>query len=142
MNPPFEVPIAGEHRGRDEIAGLDAIGDRLGERTAVADTSRATITDQVKADIFESGQQTTVLQIFRHNPRPGREAGFYPRLRLESFFGGFFRSQDRADQNRRVRCVRAARDRGNDDRTMLELETIAVQLYGNGLFRAAASHQS
>src|SRR5678816_352685 len=96
MNPAFEVPVTGQHRGGDEIAGLDAIGDRFGERTAVADTSRATIADQVKADIFESGQQTTVLQIFRHNPRPGREAGFYPRLRLESFFSGFFREQARA----------------------------------------------
>ena len=61
VNPAFEVSVAGEDRACNEIAFLDAGGDRLRQRSAVADASRTAVTHEVKAELFQVGQKTALL---------------------------------------------------------------------------------
>ncbi len=49
----FEVAVAGEHAGDDQVVFLDGFGDRLGQRAAVADAGRAAVADGVEAELFE-----------------------------------------------------------------------------------------
>ena len=53
----FEVAVAAQHRGRDQIALLDRRADRLRQRPAVADAGRAAVADQVEAQRLQRRQQ-------------------------------------------------------------------------------------
>ena len=55
MHAAFEVAIAGEHRGGDDIAGLDARGNFRLQRAGIADAGGAAVADDIEADGLERG---------------------------------------------------------------------------------------
>ena len=57
----FEIAIAGEHGGRDQIMFADGFGDRLRKRAGIADTGGAAITDEIEAELVELLLQTGTL---------------------------------------------------------------------------------
>ena len=63
---------------------------------------------------------------------PGREARLHPWPAREPALDRLLRQQPGGDHHLRVRGVRAARDRGDDDGAVVELEALAVELAPDG----------
>ncbi len=62
-----------------------------------------------------------LLQVVRHDFRAGGEAGLHPRFARQPLLDGLLRDEAGADHDARVRRVRAARDRRDHDRAVLDL---------------------
>ena len=60
--PRLEVPVAGEHRGGHQRMLLDGLGDRLGQRAAVADAGGAAVSHDLEPQLLEIGQQSGRLR--------------------------------------------------------------------------------
>ena len=114
----LEIAIAAQDRARHQVAILDRAGDRLVNRPAVADTGRASVTDQVEAQFLERLDQPRALEVLRDDLRAGREAGLHERLDREPARDRFFRENPGREHHRRIRGVGAARDRRDHDRAM------------------------
>ena len=99
---------------------------RIGQRTAVADTGGAAIADQIELEFVEIWCEPGSLQVVGHNFRAGREAGLHPRLNLQTALDRLFRQQTRAEHERWVRRVGAARNRGDDHGAARQFERVAV----------------
>ena len=127
MDATLEVAVPGEHRHADDVARAHRLGDLGTQRPGVADARRAAIAHHVEADPFEIGQQPGLAQIVGHDPRAGREAGLYPRAGREAERARLARKQPRADEHGGIRGVGAARDRGDQHRTIAELELGAAR---------------
>src|SRR5260370_33443619 len=80
VNTALEIAVAAQDRANDQISLLDRPGDRFGDRTAIADTSRASVADQVEPQLFEIRREPGALAIVRHDSRTAREARFSPTL--------------------------------------------------------------
>ncbi len=121
LNAAFEVAIAAQH-GRHHEAALAHLGcNFVGQRTAVADAGRATVTHGVEPEQIEVDVQTRSLQVIGHDFRAGCQARLHPRLSREALFNRALRQQARANHHAGIRCVGAAGDRGDDDRSVLQL---------------------
>ena len=127
----FEVAVAGEDAGDDEVVFLDGLGDRLGQRAAVADAGGAAVADGVEADLFEVGVEAGFLEVVGDDARAGGEAGLHVRRDGEAFFDGFLGEQAGGDHHARVAGVRAAGDGGDDDVAVFDVESFVVPLDGN-----------
>src|SRR5690606_10181652 len=53
MDAPLEVAVAGEHAGDDKVALLDGPGNGLRQWPGVADAGRATVSNQIVAELVE-----------------------------------------------------------------------------------------
>src|SRR4030042_2024026 len=51
VDPPFEIPIAGQHRRGDEITLADGTNNLTRERSAVPDARRAAVADDVEPQV-------------------------------------------------------------------------------------------
>ncbi len=116
----LEIPVAAQHRGDDEVPVLDDARHRFRQRAAVADARGAAVADDVEAELGEILEQPGRLVILGDDQRAGREARLHPGLHLQPALDGVAREQAGADHHARVRRVRAARDRGDDDRAVIE----------------------
>ena len=105
--------------------------DRLRDRTAIADTGRASVADQVEAQLLEVLGETRALQIVRDDLRSGREAGLDPRLDREAALDRLLREQSRGHHHRRIRGVGATRNRRDHQRAVSERKFRAVHLDRN-----------
>ena len=132
VDPAFEVPVATENCGGDQIAFLDRLGNRLRQWAAVPDAGSAAKPDHVEAKRFQVREQSGFLQILRDDPRAGRKARLDVRLDLEPPFHCFLGDQTGGDDHRRVGGIGAARDRGNDHRAVLQLVSFPVDLHRYG----------
>ena len=147
MDPPFEVAVAAEHRGDDQVVLGDRVRDLLAERAAVADARRAAVADEVEPELVEIRRQTGFEQVVGDDFRAGRERRLHPRRGFEAFLDGLLRQQPRADHQRRVRGVRARRDRRDHDRAVRDLRarvrrdgrSAALALEALDLLRAAVA---
>jgi len=63
----FEVSVSAENGRSDEIPFRNRVGDRLGERTAIADAGGASITNNVESQSFECLEHARLLQIVGDN---------------------------------------------------------------------------
>ena len=73
MNARFKVSIAGKNAGRDQIVIAENLFDVWIERTRIADAGRATITDQIEAQLVEilpAGRSSPDTQLPRASPAP------------------------------------------------------------------------
>ena len=80
----FEIAVAGEHRGGDEIVLADRFRDRLRQRAGIADAGGAAIADEIEAELVEILLQAGGFEIFGDHLAAGRERGLHPRLDREA----------------------------------------------------------
>ena len=77
----FEVAVARQHRGGDQIVLVDRFGDLLRQRAGIADAGGAAEADEVEAERVEILLQAGLVEIFGDHLRARRERGLHPRLR-------------------------------------------------------------
>ena len=111
----------------DQVVVADRRRDLVGQRTAVADAGRAAVADQVEAELVEVLGQPGPVEVLGHHLRARRERRLDPRLDASGPFCTALRARmPGAEHHRRVRGVRAARDRGDHDAAVVELGLGAV----------------
>ena len=126
VDPALEVAVAGQHRDDGQVLGVHDVGDLLGQRPAVADAGRAAVADEVEAELLEVLGQAGAVEVLGHDLRARRERGLDPRLDRQAPLDGVAGEDPGAEHHRRVRGVRAARDRGDHDVAVVELGLGAV----------------
>ena len=104
------------HRGRD----------LLGQRPGVADARRAAVPHEVVAQLLQVRPEPGLVVVVGDDLRARGHRGLHPRLDGQALVDGVLRQQRRAEHHRRVRRVRARRDRGDHHRAVVELEGGAV----------------
>jgi len=67
MHTRFEVAVAGQHAGRDQIIFRDRFLDGLGQRTRIANAGRATVADEVEPERVEIFLQPGLCEIITHH---------------------------------------------------------------------------
>ena len=82
IDPAFKIPVAREHRRDDQIVFGHGLGNRIGQGAAVADARRAAVAHRLKAQLVERFVQPRPLEVIRHDPAAGGQAGFDPGLSL------------------------------------------------------------
>ena len=117
----LEVAVAREHRADGEVVRLDGRRDLLRERAGVADAGRAAVADEVEAERVEVVLQVGAQEVVGDDLRAGGERRLDPRLRREALRQRVAGEQAGGEHHRRVRRVRAARDRGDHDVAVVEL---------------------
>ena len=133
----LRLPESTETTARSPLG--DGLGDLLGQRAGVADAGRAAVADEVEAERLERLGQPGAVEVFGDDLRAGRERGLHPRLRAQAARDRVAREDPGADHHRRVRRVRAARDRRDHDVAVVELEALAVELARPARCRCAAA---
>ena len=125
----LEVPVPGEDGAGDEVVLADRARDLGRERSAVADAGRAAVAHHVEAELLEVRHETGFVEVFRHDHRAGGEAGLHPWTLLETRLDGLPGQEARSDHHRRIRGVRATRDRGDDHGPVVERELVRLSLF-------------
>ena len=133
MNPALKVSVSTQNSRDKETMFPDRSGNRLRQRTAVADAGGATVTDGVKTQLLEIRRQSRLVQILADHLGPGRKTRFDGRLDLQPSFHRSLGQQPGPDHHRRVGGVGAAGDRRNHDRTMSHLSGTGRKLHRNRL---------
>ena len=80
MHARFEIAVAGKDRGRDEIVFVDRLLDLRMERPGVADAGRATVTDDVEAELIEIRLQSGLVRVIGDDARARRERSLHRRI--------------------------------------------------------------
>ena len=80
----------------------------------------------MEAELFQVRKQASLAEIVGDDFGAGREAGFHPGFRAQPLLDRFLRHQTGSHHHRRVRCVGAARDRGDHDGAVPQLVAHAV----------------
>ena len=120
VDPPLEVPVARQDRDDRQVLGLHDIGDLGRQRSGVADAGRAPVADQVEPELVEVFVQARPLQVLGHDLGARRQRGLDPRLDRQPALDGVAGEDPGAEHHRRVRGVRAARDRRDHDMAVVE----------------------
>ena len=121
MDAAFEVTVAGQYRGDDQVVLGDRVRDVFGQRAAVADARRAAVADEVEAERVERAAQPRLVEVIGDDFRSRREARLHPGPRAQPALDRVAREQSGCDHHGRVRGVRARGDRGDDDRAVGEV---------------------
>ena len=122
VDPAFEVAVAGQHRCDGEVVLVDGCRYLGLERPRVADACRASEADQLEAQRVERFLQSGSLEVVDGDPRSRGKGRLHPWFRTQTAFDRLLREQPGGDHHLRVRSVGAARDGGDHDVTMIELE--------------------
>ncbi len=123
----FEVAVAGQHRGGDQIVLVDRFGDFLRQRPGVADAGGAAEADQVEAERVEILLQARLLVIVGDHLRARRQRGLHPRLHLEALGDRLAGEQAGRDHHARVRGVGAGGDRGDHHVAVAEIVALPAR---------------
>src|SRR5439155_19214459 len=110
MEAAFEIAVAGEDRDGSEAGGLDRLVHLGRQRPGIAHAGHAAEARWLKAERVERLLQAALLEVVGDHARAGRELGLHPRARLQSARYRVAREKARADHDRGIRGVRAARD--------------------------------
>ncbi len=137
VNAGFEVAVAREDGGGDEVVLNDGGFDLGSERAGVANTGRAAVADDLEAKLVEVRLEAGGLEVIFHHAGTGREGGLHGRIDAEAAAGGFFREEACADHHARVAGVCAACDGGNENRAVAEVE-VALGVGGGDSIRRRA----
>ncbi len=116
MDASLEVPVARQDGDDVELLVVDRRADVVRQRPGVADARRAPVPDEREPELLQVRRETRLIQVFGHHARARRQARLDPRLRLQPGLDRVLRQETRGHHDRWVRRVRAARDRGDDDR--------------------------
>ena len=122
----FEVAIAREHRGGDQIAVVDRLGILRRQRTGIADAGGAAEADQIEAELVEILLQAGLLEIFADHLRAGRQRGLHPRLGGQALGRGLARQQAGADHHARIGRVGAGGDRRDHHVAVADVVVLAL----------------
>ncbi len=63
MHARFEIAVAGQHRGGDEVVLADGFVDGCRQRTRIADAGGATVADEVETELIEIFLQAGFFEI-------------------------------------------------------------------------------
>ncbi len=137
MDAPLEVAIAAQHRDSDEAVVLDGRADGVGQRTAIADARGAAETHQLEIQFVQERRQPRGIEIVGDHLGAGGETRLHPGLGVQAALDGFFGQQAGAEHQRRIGCVRATGDGGDDHRAVRQLETVAIVFYFDVFLRRA-----
>ena len=77
----------------------------------IADAGRATVADDVEAELVEICLQPGLVEIIGDDARARRERSFHGRIDAQSALDRFLREQTGGEHHARVARVRATRDR-------------------------------
>ena len=128
----LEVAVAGKHAGADDVTVLHGLANFRQQRAGVANARGAAVADGVETHGIEVVEQARLIQVVRDHAGARCETGLDPRFCFQAPCMRVLRQQARGDHDRRVRGVGAARDRGDQDRTVTNLDILAVDR-GDGL---------
>ena len=128
----FEVAVAGQHRGGDQIVLVDRFGNFLRQRPGVADAGRAAEADQVEAQRVEILLQARLFVIIRDDLRARRQRSFHPRLDLEALGNRLLGHQAGGDHHARIRRVGAGGDRSDHHVAVAEIVVAAGNRHALG----------
>ena len=113
--------------------------DLFPERSAVPDTGRAAVPDQIESKALEVLEKATRFEVPGHDPRARGEARFHPGPDVQAAGRGFSGEESGSHHRRGVRGVGAARDRRQDHGAVSDLGTHAVDLDRNPRLQASRS---
>ena len=94
---------------------------RLQHWCALGEARRASVPDEVEPELFEVWRQPGAVEVARHDPRARGEARLHMWFNGQAFLDRVLRKEPRCDHHRRVRGVRAARDRSDDDGALVHV---------------------
>src|SRR6266850_2563035 len=142
MDAALEVAVPREDGDDVEVVIFDFLLD-LGrrERTRVPDADRASKAHQVETQLLEIRREAGGFQVTRHDPRPRCERRFHMRLDRESLLDRLLREKARGDHYRRVRRVRATRDRRDDHGPVAYLKVAWLVSYSGGHRSRGSDHR-
>ncbi len=112
---PSKLRLPGEHGADRQLVLAHGLGDLVRERARVADAGRAAVADELEAELVERLLQVGGGEVVGDDARAGREARLDVRGRGHAACDGVAREQAGGDHDRRVRRVRARRDRRDHD---------------------------
>ena len=122
----LEVAVAGEHRGRDEVALGDRGGHVIGERPRVADAGRAAVAHRLEAEGVEILGQARLLEVIGDHAGAGSQARLHPRLRGEPLGDRLSGDEPGGHHHAGIARVGAAGDGGDHHGTVADLIGAAV----------------
>ena len=96
----------------------DGLLDRRRERTGIADARRATVTDEIEAELVEIRLQTGLVQIIADDARAGRERSLDDRVHRQTAFDRLPGEQPGGQHHAGIRRVGAAGDGCNQNRAV------------------------
>ncbi len=102
MDAALEIAVPRQHRRHDHVVLGNGVGDFFGQRTAVADASRATVTDQVETECVEIGLKAGLGEIVGDDFRTWSEARLDPRLALQPTRKCVARDEPRRNHHGRI----------------------------------------
>ena len=102
MDPALEIAVARQHRADYQVAIVDRISNRVGQRTRVTYASGAAVADEVETKRVKIFLQSCRFEIIADDLAAGRERGFDPRLYLEPLGAGVTCHQSSGNQHRWV----------------------------------------
>ena len=141
MHPALEVAVAGEHRGNDQIAARDRLGNRLWQRPGVADAGRAAVADEVEAHLIQRVLQAGRLQVLGDDLGAGREGGLHPRLGAKTLRQRFLGHQAGAKHHGGIGGIGTRRDGGDHHVAIAQTVVGASHRHGLRLGALAAQRQ-
>ena len=121
----LEVAVPRQHRRGDDAVGIDCGGYFRRERPGVPDARGAAEADEIEADLVEVGLQAGLVEIGGDNLRARRERGLDPGFARQTLLDRLLGHKSGGDQHARVRRIGAARDRGDDDVAVADVEVAA-----------------
>ncbi len=102
-----------------------ASDDRLRQRAGVADARRAAVADEVEAELLQVRRHARLVQVVGHHlASRARGCVFTHGFVRQPALDGVLRQQPGGEHHRRVRRVRAARDRRDHDRAVRQRERL------------------
>src|SRR5689334_14730285 len=123
MHAGFKIPIAGKNRSCDQIVFIDRLPDVWVQRPRVADASCATIADKIESKPVEICLESSLLEVIGNNAGSWCERGFHGRIDAQTALDCFFREQSSRNHYAWVTCVRATRDRGDQNAPVADVSS-------------------
>ena len=120
MDTTFEVAVARQDGDHRKIPVGDCRRHLVGQGSRVADAGCAAVADEVEPELLEVGHQPGGVEVVGDHPGPGGHARLYPWLGLQPCLHRLPGQQAGGYHHRRVGCVGATRDRGDDHRAVVQ----------------------
>ncbi len=127
IDPALEVAVAGQDADHRQVTVVHTLADLLLQRAGVADAGGAPVPDQVEAEFVQVRSEPGTLVVVHDDLGARGEGGLDPRPAGQAALDGVAGQDRRADHHLRVGGVRTRGDRGDRDRTVVDLEAGAVR---------------
>ena len=121
MHATFKIAIATQHRRGNQILLVNSGNHRIGQRPAIANTRRTTITHRMKTQLLQIRRQTRLIEIIRHHARTRRQTRLDMCVNLQPLFNRLLRQQTSGHHHRGITRIGTTRNRRNHHRPVPEL---------------------